>query len=72
MSKTESENTNDNAAGTWQTGEPTNDGRYLVEYEQHRQKNVFVMDYSWFDGGWRTHGTETKVLRWAKINSDYA
>lgn len=60
------------AAGEWQTGEPEESGRYLVEYQQgERIKKVFVMDYDAFEERWLTHATEAEVLRWAKINSEY-
>ena len=60
------------AADKWETGEPEESGRYLVEYQQgERIKKVFVMDYDAFEERWLTHATEAEVLRWAKINSEY-
>lgn len=60
------------AADEWQTGEPEESGRYLVEYQQgERIKKVFVMDYDAFEERWLTHAAEAEVLRWAKINSEY-
>jgi hypothetical protein len=65
------------AAGPWKEGEPAKRGRYLIEYEEHGQKRVFVADYSMTRTGdgielkWTALMDTATVLRYAPIYSPY-
>jgi len=65
------------AAGPWKKGEPAKRGRYLIEYEEHGQKRVFVADYGLTRAGheveleWTALMDTATVLRYAPIRSPY-
>lgn len=57
------------AAGPWQTGEPPQEGRYLIEYRQYRVEAFFIGDWV-HPGRWASTPGDVEVLRWAEIYTD--
>ena len=51
----------------WRTGLPDKNGRYLVVYRQHKQKNIFVMDFDEIEHRWQSLLPDVEILLWAEI-----